>query len=287
MADHPHPPTLATLFTTLLSTADAATRAALISALQEHPPPSTNNTTDTPPSQPSINNTTTPPPPRPPAPPVGPVTTGSTTSTNNPDDDDPEGNFILSQSDVAPRPSNTSIPSSSKHIQSSSGIITTLLEEQRATRTEDIQLQSCRTINGRVYNYHDAHKRKHVIIKIDMPTTANSDQALTTLTLEEVLDTIITSLSLSFPINIVTILNYAQPIDNVKCTSSTYYSFALLSPHSTQKSDKNHFTMEYSFLYARLADLLNGPNQALRNIPNLPPHHQIPHHHHPPHQYHQ
>jgi hypothetical protein len=44
------------------------------------------------------------------------------------DDDDPEDNFILSQSDVAPRPSN---PSSSKHIQSSSGIITTLLEEQR------------------------------------------------------------------------------------------------------------------------------------------------------------
>jgi hypothetical protein len=184
------------------------------------------------------------------------------------DDDDPEDNFILSQSDVAPRPSN---PSSSKHIQSSSGIITTLLEEQRNAHTEDIQLQTRRATDGRVYNYHDAHKRKHVIIKIAMPTTANSDQAPTTMTLEEVLNAIITSLSLSFPIDVVAILNYAQPIDNVKRTSSTYYSFALLSPHSTQKSEKNNFTLEYSYLYARLADLLKGPNQALRNIPNLPP----------------
>jgi hypothetical protein len=105
-----------------------------------------------------------------------------------------------------------------------------------------------------------------------MPTTANSDQAPTTLTLEEVLDAIIISLSLSFPIDIVTNFNYAQPIDNVKRTSSTYYSFALLSPHSTQKSsNNNNFTLEYSYLYARLTELLKGPNQALRNIPNLPP----------------
>ena len=83
-----------------------------------------------------------------------------------------------------------------------------------------------------------------------MPTTANSDQAPTTLILEEVIDTIIASLSLHFPVNIVAIFNYAQPIDNVKRTSSTYYSFALLSPHSTQKSAYNHFTLEYSFLYA-------------------------------------
>ena len=150
-------------------------------------------------------------------------------------------------------------------------MITTLLEEQRATRNEDIQLQTRRATDGRVYNYHDAHKRKHVIIKIAMPTTANSDQGPTTLTLEEVLDVIITSLSLSFPIDIVAILNYAQPIDNIKHTSSTYYSFALLSPHSTQKPNNNNFTLEYSYLYARLTDLLKGPNQALRNIPNLPP----------------
>jgi len=59
------------------------------------------------------------------------------------DDDDPKDNFILSQSNVAPHPSNPSI-TLSKHIQSSSGIITTLLEEQRAARTEDIQLQTRR-----------------------------------------------------------------------------------------------------------------------------------------------
>jgi hypothetical protein len=246
------PPTLAALFTTLLGTADAATRAALISALQDHSPPIIAiNTTDTPPSPPSVDNTTTP------HNTNNTITTGSSTSTNNMDDDDPGDNFILSQSDVAPRPSNQSI-TSSKHIQSSAGMITTLLEEQRATRNEDIQLQTRRATDGRVYNYHDAHKRKHVIIKIAMPTTANSDQGPTTLTLEEVLDVIITSLSLSFPIDIVAILNYAhhQPTMS-KRTSSTYYSFALLSPHSTQKSNNNNFTLVYSYLYARLADLLN------------------------------
>ncbi len=181
-----------------------------------------------------------------------------------------EDSFILSQSEVTPRPSNPSIPSS-KHIQSSSGIITTFLEEQRDACTKDLQLQTCSAANGRVYTYHDALQCKQVIIKIAMPATANLDQAPATLTLEEVLDTIIKSLSLTFPVDIVAIFNYAKPIDNVKCTSSTYYSFAFLSPHFTQKQDKNHFMMEYSFLYARLANLLKGPTQALRNIPNLPP----------------
>jgi hypothetical protein len=106
------PPTLGTLLTTLLGTADAATRAALISALQDHPPflaTNTTNTTDTPPSPPSANNTTNP------HNTNNTITTGSTTSTNNMDGDDPEDNFILSQSDVARRPSNPSI-TLSKHI---------------------------------------------------------------------------------------------------------------------------------------------------------------------------
>jgi hypothetical protein len=92
----------------------------------------------TPPSPPSVVNTTTP------HNTNNTITTGSNTSTNNMDGKDPEDNFILSQSDVAPRPSNPSI-TSSKHIQSSFGIITTLLEEQRAARTEDIQLQTIMT----------------------------------------------------------------------------------------------------------------------------------------------
>jgi hypothetical protein len=157
------------------------------------------------------------------------------------------------------------------HIQSSSGIITSLLKEQRATCGNNLQLQSCRAADGRVYNYHDALKCKHIILKFAMPTTANSDQAPTTSTLKEVIDSIINSLSLIFVVNIVAIFNYNKPIDNVKRTSSTYYSFAFLSPHSTQQHDKNKFMMEYSFLYAQLADLVKGPTQALRNIPNIPP----------------
>jgi len=90
----------------------------------------------------------------------------------------------------------------------------------------------------------------HVIIKLTTPTIAISDQAPNTSTLEEVLDTIINSLSLNFLIDIIAIFNYAQPIDNVKRTSSTYHRFAFLSPYSTHKSDKKHFTMEYFFLYA-------------------------------------
>ena len=80
---------------------------------------------------------------------------------------------------------------------------------------------------------------------------------------------IIKSLSLTFPVNIAAIFNYAKPMGNVKRTSSTYCSFVFPSLHSTQKQVKNHFMMEYSFLYARLANLLKGPaTQALHNIPN-------------------
>jgi hypothetical protein len=83
---------------------------------------------------------------------------------------------------------------------------------------------------GRVYNYNDAHIRKHIINKITMNTTANSDQAPTTSILEEVIDIIINSLSLSYLVDIVSIINYSQTINNIKRTSSTYYSFAFISP---------------------------------------------------------
>ena len=282
------PPNLAELFTNLLNTADANTRAAIFLALQTQPP--TNNVhahsyvddiaasihdinsttivpannTPTPQTPLATNNTTNPTTPFA----TNNITTGSTTSTsNNLDYDDPEDNFILSQSEVAPRIHNTH---STNHIISSSGLFTTLLEDQRAAHHDDLQLQTRRMTEGRVYNYNDAHVRKHIIIKIAINTTANSDQAPTTSILEEVIDTIINSLTLSFPVDIVSIINYSQPIDNVKRTSSTYYSFAFISPRSTQKRDGNFYSLEYSYLYTRLADLLKGPTQALHNIHNLP-----------------
>jgi hypothetical protein len=282
------PPNLVELFTNLLNTADANTRAAIFLALQTQPP--TNNVhahsyvddiaasiydinsttlvpannTPTPQTPLATNNTTNPTTPFA----TNNITTGSTTSTsNNLDYDDPEDNFILSQSEVAPRIHNTH---STNHIISSSGLFTTLLEDQRAAHHDDLQLQTRRMTEGRVYNYNDAHVRKHIIIKLAINTTANSDQAPTTSILEEVIDTIINSLTLSFPVDIVSIINYSQPIDNVKRTSSTYYSFAFISPRSTQKRDGNFYSLEYSYLYTRLADLLKGPIQALHNIPNLP-----------------
>ena len=282
------PPNLVELFTNLLNTADANTRAAIFLALQTQPP--TNNVhahsyvddiaasiydinsttlvpannTPTPQTPLATNNTTNPTTPLA----TNNITTGSTTSTsNNLDYDDPEDNFILSQSEVAPRIHNTH---STNHIISSSGLFTTLLEDQRAAHHDDLQLQTRRMTEGRVYNYNDAHVRKHIIIKLAINTTANSDQAPTTSILEEVIDTIINSLTLSFPVDIVSIINYSQPIDNVKRTSSTYYSFAFISPRSTQKRDGNFYSLEYSYLYTRLADLLKGPTQALHNIPNLP-----------------
>jgi hypothetical protein len=109
-------------------------------------------------------------------------------------------------------------------------------------------------------HHHDRHARHGKL----GPSTHHLDP-------QRSLDTIIKSLSLTFPVNIIAIFNYAKPIDKDKHTSSTYYSFAFLSPHSTQKQDKNHFMMEYSFLYAQLTDLLRGSTQALQNNPNLPP----------------
>jgi hypothetical protein len=279
MSDHPPTPNLAELFTNLLNTADANTRAAILSVLQAQPPANNlhihsyvddiaasihdiNSTTLVP-----VNNTPTP---------QTPLATNNTTNPTTPnatnntlDYDDPEDNFILSQSEVEPRIHNTHTHSTN-HIISSSGLFTTLLEDQRAAHDDDLQLQTRRMTEGRVYNYNDAHIRKHIIIKIAINTTANSDQAPTTSILEEVIDTIINSLSLSFPVDIVSIINYSQPIDNVKRTSSTYYSFAFISPRSTQKRENNFYSLEYSYLYARLSDLLKGPTQALHNIPNLP-----------------
>ena len=107
---------------------------------------------------------------------------------------------------------------------SSSGVIASLLEEQCASCADDLQLQSRCAADGRVYNYHGALKRKHIILKLAMPTTVISDHAPTTSTLEEVIDTIINSLSLTFVIDIVAIFNYDKPINNGKRTSSTYYA---------------------------------------------------------------
>jgi hypothetical protein len=122
------PPNLAELFTNLLNTADANTRAAIFLALQTQPPinnlhahsyvddiaasihdiNSTTlvpvNNTPTPQTPLATNNTTNPTTPFA----TNNITTGSTTSTsNNLDYDDPEDNFILSQSEVAPRIHNT------------------------------------------------------------------------------------------------------------------------------------------------------------------------------------
>ncbi len=67
-----------------------------------------------------------------------------------------------------------------------------------------------------------------------MLANANSNQAPATSTLKEVIDAIIASLSLPFDVDIITLFNYYRPIDNIKCTASTYYSFTFLFPHSTQ-----------------------------------------------------
>jgi hypothetical protein len=215
MSDQPPTPNLAELFTNLLNFADANTRAAILSVLQTQP--QTNNlhvhsyvddiaastystTVNNPAILVPINNTPTPQTPlatnnttNPTTPLATNITTGSTTSiSTNLDYDDPEDNFILSQSKVAPRIHNTHIHSTN-HIILSSGLFTTLLEDQLAAHDDDLQLQTRRMTEGRVYNYNDAHIRKHIIIKIAINTTANSDQAPTTSILEEVINTIIPS----------------------------------------------------------------------------------------------
>ena len=104
MADHP--PTLAALFTTLLSTADAATKAALISVLHGHLPPSADTTQPIGPTASMVatipHHSMNHPPPQPPARPTDTITTNSTTSPTYLDDNNPKDNFILSQSEVAP-----------------------------------------------------------------------------------------------------------------------------------------------------------------------------------------
>jgi hypothetical protein len=121
------------------------------------------------------------------------------------------------------------------HIDSSAGIITTALKEQQAIQTADLQVQVRCATEGRVYNINDTVKRKCVVVKLAIPSNANSDQAPTTAILEEVINAIISHLSFTFPINIVALFNYSVPVDNAKQTGSNYYSFAYLSPRSNQK----------------------------------------------------
>ncbi len=73
------------------------------------------------------------------------------------------------------------------------------------------------------------------MVKLAIPSNANSDQAPTTVVLEEVIDAIISHLSFTFPIDIVALFNYLAPVNNAKRTGSNYYSFAYLSPRSNQK----------------------------------------------------
>jgi len=176
------------------------------------------------------------------------LTTASSIDTNNINDNDPINDNVLSQSDVTPH---KPPPQSTNRFNSSAGIITTAIEEQRAIHSADLQVQTRRATEGRVYHHNDTIKCKCVIIKLTIPSNANSDQAPTTPILEQLIDAIILHLAFTFPIDIVALLNYSTPVKNVKHTSSTYFSFAYISPRSTQKPSSNaQHSHEFSLLYA-------------------------------------
>jgi len=197
------------------------------------------------------------------------LTTASSIATSNIDDDDPFDDNVLSQSNVSPH---KPPPQSTHHINSSASIITTEIEEQRAIHSADLQLQTRRATEGRVYHHNDTIKRKCIVIKLAIPSNANSDQAPTTTILEQLLDTIILHLAFTFPIDIVALFNYSMPVDNAKCTVSTYYSFAYLLPCSNQKHSTNtQYSNEFPLLYARITDLVKYPHQAIHAITDLPP----------------
>jgi hypothetical protein len=109
------------------------------------------------------------------------------------------------------------------------------------------------------------------VVKLAIPSNANSNQASTTAVLEEVINAIISHLSFTFPINIVALFNYLAPVDNAKRTGSNYYSFAYLSPRSNQKHTTNiKKPQHFPLLYARVTDLLKYPHQAIHEVKNLP-----------------
>jgi hypothetical protein len=245
------PPAIATLLQSLFASTDPTTRALISTAL--HSSPVTTNNHDHAPITPG--GTT--------------LTTASSIDTNNVDDDDPVDDNVLSQSDVTPyKPP----PQLTNRINSSAGIITTAIEEQRAIHSADLQIQTRRATEGRICHHNDTIKRKCAVIKLVIPSNANSDQAPTTPILEQLIDAIILHLAFTFPIDIVALFNYSTPVENAKHTSSTYFSFAYLSPCSTQKPSSNaQHSHEFSLLYSRITDLLKYPNQAIHAITNLPP----------------
>jgi hypothetical protein len=223
------PPAIAALLQSLFAAADPTTQTLINSALHASSPTNSPH----PALQPFLtyNHIQAPI-----TPDVTTLTPGSSV-TSTIDDDNPKDNHILSQSNFVPR--KPPPPQSPFRINSSAGITTTALKEQQAIQTADLQVQVHHTTKGHVNNINDTVKRKCVMVKLAIPSNANSDQAPTTAILEEVINAIISHLSFTFPINIVALFNYLVPVNNAKQTGSNYYSFAYLSPSSNQKHTTN------------------------------------------------
>ena len=197
-----------------------------------------------------------------------------TTSTDptppNADLDSEESKFDeeeipLSQSDYMPTTQRvTATPVHSTHLSA--------MIDQHDTLSTDHDTLSARHAEGRVWS-REAITRKCIVIKIAIVASDSCDQSPTTSALEPVIDAIIDSLGLPFPIDRVAILSFDTAIPTRQ--GSIYFTYAYLSPRSSNPHVLPYEThtrcrRQLEILQGVLHSRLDGPNY-FNTIPDLPP----------------
>jgi hypothetical protein len=198
-------------------------------------------------------------------PPTAPTTLHTLNDTNR-DADDEE--LIYSQTDLTfsstPSPStpSTLCPTA---LTSSWDII------QHQTSGADVQ--NIHAPEGRVWS-HSSITQPFIPIKLAINSFTLCDQATNTKTFETIIDAIIASCPLKFPINRIAILSFEHAI-KTRSSGNLYLSYTFLSPRLS--NPYNHpppvvstSRRQLELLQAFLHSHLDGPEH-FHNIPNLPP----------------
>ena len=187
-------------------------------------------------------------------------------STSPGTQDDDEAELLLSQSDFTP----PLLHSSPIPILASSD--TTAAVSLQRHRQADSHTRQLRHDEGRVWRFDDI-KRDHVIIKFGLNAAANFDQAPNDDSIEAVLDCILTSCSLPFPVDRVAIISFSTPMPT-RGQGNVYFSYAFVSPRSThpnQSPSPPRLTKraQLEMLQSALHSRLDGPS-FFKTIPHLP-----------------
>ena len=138
-------------------------------------------------------------------------------------------------------------------------------------------VQQLRALEGRVWSRSDI-TRPFVAIKLAIDSSALCNQAPNTETLETIINAIIASCPLKFPIDRVAILSFERAI-KTRSSGNIYLSYAFLSPRSsnphnhpptTINTSRRHIELLQAFLHSNL----DQPPSCCTTLQSIHPLHQ-------------